>query len=79
MSLPERIKLVWDFKGEDAEHFATHHEIHLKQYAAAEGLTETDSSTEKIQDMHWIAALTVNKADMIKVRDALKPHRGLKA
>lgn len=77
--IKERIKLVWEFKGPDAEHFATHHEVHLKQYAAAENLLETTSATEEMGAQFWTASLTVNKTDMIKVRDALKPHRGFKA
>jgi len=76
--IKERIKLVWEFKGPDAEHFAVHHEIHLKQYAAAENLLESTSSTEEVSSEFWNASLTVDKADMIKVRDALKPHRGFK-
>ena len=77
--MEERIKLVWDFRGPDAEHFATHHEIHLKEYALAEQLQNTATESEELTEMHWIASLTVDRSDMIKVRDALKPHRGLKA
>ena len=77
--IKERVKLVWDFKGPDAEHFATHHEIHLKQYAASRNLLDALTSSEELGPMFWMATLTVNKADMIQVRDALRPHRGLKA
>jgi len=76
--IKERIKLVWEFKGPDAEHFAAHHEVHLKQYALAENLLETSFATEKKENEHWAASITVDRTDMIKVRDALKPHRGFK-
>ncbi len=77
--IKERIKLTWEFKGPDAEHFAVHHEIHLKQYALAENLLDTTSSAEQMNPELWVASLIVDKSDMIKVRDALKPHRGFKA
>ena len=77
--IKERIKLVWEFKGPDAEHFAVHHEVHLKQYAAAENLLDTAFTSEELSPEFWMASITVNKSDMIKVRDALKPHRGFKA
>lgn len=77
--MQERVKLVWDFRGPDAEHFAVHHEIHLKQFALAQSLLNTETSSEKIEDVHWMATITVNKENMITVRDALRPHRGLKA
>jgi len=77
--IKERIKLVWEFKGPDAEHFAVHHEIHLKQYALAENLLDTTSASKEVNSQLWSASLTVDKSDMIKVRDALKPHRGFKA
>ena len=75
----ERVKLVWDFRGPDAEHFAVHHEIHLKEFAEVRNLNDPLTSAEELGPMHWMATLVVDKDRMIEVRDALKPHRGLKA
>jgi hypothetical protein len=71
-----RLKLIWDFRGPVALQTATHHEIHLKEYAQIEGLVETVTGVEQQSDMHTIAFLVVNEDQMPPVRDALKPHRG---
>jgi hypothetical protein len=71
-----RLKLIWDFRGPVASQTATHHEIHLKEYAQAEGLLETFTGVEIHSEMHTIAFLVVNEDQMPPVRDALKPHRG---
>ncbi len=72
----ERIKLIWDFHGPDAEKTAMHHQIHLNQFAESEKLLNTLSGVETLSEMHAIAFLVVEKNQMLKVRDALKPHRG---
>ncbi len=76
--MKELIKLVWDFKGPTAEQTAIHHVIHLKEYATIEKLYSTDSDIEKVSDDHYYAYLVVCSEEMKFVRDALKPHRGLK-
>ena len=71
-----KLKLIWDFRGPDVLKIAEHHVIHLKQYIASEKLNCTLTDFELINDMHSIAFMVVDEADMIPVRDALKPHRG---
>ena len=71
-----RLKLIWDFRGPDAERTAAHHEIHLKEYATAEALANTVTGTETHSDLHSLAYLVVDENAMKPVRDALKPHRG---
>jgi hypothetical protein len=74
--MTERIKLIWDFHGPDAEKIATHHQIHLNQFAEIELLEKPLSGVEVLSEMHVIAFLVVDKNAMIPVRNALKPHRG---
>ncbi len=71
-----KIKLIWDFRGPDASKIAEHHEKHLKEYIVAEKLTITNTGFKALNDMHCTAFLVVQEGDMLKVRDALKPHRG---
>lgn len=71
-----KLKLIWDFKGQDAEKIAQHHEIHLKQFIDAEKLDLKITGFEIKNEMHAIAYMVINEANMIAVRDALKPHRG---
>ena len=70
------LKLIWDFKGPNSEHIAKHHEIHLKEFITSENLELNITGFTVLTDMHSIAYLVVNEAEMITVRDALKPHRG---
>lgn len=74
--MSERIKLIWDFRGPEAEKTATHHQIHLNQFAEKEQLNNSLTGTETLSEMHAIAYLVVDKTQMAAVRDALKPHRG---
>ena len=71
-----KLKLIWDFHGPDAHKIAEHHEIHLKQYIQLEQLDISITGIEDIHDLHSIAFLVVNEANMKPIRDALKPHRG---
>lgn len=72
----ERLKLIWDFRGPDAERIALHHEIHLKEYATSEALNTPITGVTPINENHYMAFLVVDKEAMKPVRDALKPHRG---
>ncbi|MEO9892284.1 hypothetical protein [Aurantibacter sp.] len=60
----------------DALKIAEHHDIHLKEYIAAEKIELNITGIQQVNDMHSIAYMVVNEIDMITVRDALKPHRG---
>lgn len=70
------IKLIWDFRGAGASKTAEHHEIHLKEYVAIEGLTIDAIGHEDIHEHHAIAFMVVSEKEMRELRDILKPHRG---
>lgn len=72
----KKIKLIWDFRGPASAKTAEHHEIHLKEFIAAEKLALQITGFETYSEMQAIAFMVVNETDMIAVRDALKPHRG---
>jgi hypothetical protein len=74
--IERNIKLIWDFRGEDGFETAKHHEIHLKEFAAKENIPVVNSGTEKLQELHSLAFITVSEPFMKIVRDALIPHRG---
>lgn len=71
-----QLKLIWDFRGPDALKIAEHHVIHLKEYIQIEKLNLNITGFEALNDVHAIAFLVVNEANMKPIRDALKPHRG---
>ena len=69
------IKLIWDFKGDDAEQTAEHHIIHLKEFSIKEKLILNTTGVETLNEFHSIAFLNVMESEVFKVRDALIPHR----
>ena len=71
-----KIKLIWDFRGEASAKTAEHHEIHLKEFLETGKYALPITGFELRNEMHAIAFLVVEEKDMIKFRDALKPHRG---
>lgn len=73
---PRKLKLIWDFRGPDAERTAQHHAIHLKEYLVNNTISPNITGCEAITNQHYIAYLVVKERHMPQVRDALKPHRG---
>ena len=71
-----KLKLIWDFRGPNAQKTAEHHLVHLKEYIALKKLDIIITDIEVLTDMHTIAFLVVNETDMKPIRDVLKPHRG---
>lgn len=72
-----KLKLIWDFRGPYAEKTAIHHELHLKDYLKVEEVLFAQTGHKIINEMHSIAFLVINESDMRKIRDDLKPHRGV--
>lgn len=74
--MERKIKLLWDFRGEDAKETAKHHTIHLKEFATLENLNFHEIDIQEKNEMLFSAFITVDEKDMKTYRDALKPHRG---
>ena len=71
-----KLKLIWDFYGEDAKPTAEHHVVHLKQFSEKENIPFFGAGIDSISEIHTIAYLIIDEKNMIPVRDALKPKRG---
>ncbi|MDB9961760.1 hypothetical protein OAD62_06645 [Oceanihabitans sp.] len=71
-----RLKLIWDFRGPNAEKTAAHHEIHLKEYIANQTAEVFKTAHEVLNEYHTITYIVVKEGDMKLFRDQLKPHRG---
>jgi hypothetical protein len=74
--LSRKIKLLWDFRGEDAAETAKHHTIHLKEFAVQEQLAFHEIGIQEKNQMLCSAFITVAETEMSTYRDALQPHRG---
>ncbi|HEY0046728.1 MAG TPA: hypothetical protein VGB44_08460 [Flavobacterium sp.] len=73
--MSRQIKMIWDFRGPASAKTAEHHEIHLKEYIAAENISPNITGFEIQGEMQASAFMVVTDEHMIKVRDSLKPHR----
>lgn len=74
--MSKKLKLIWDFRGPDAEKIAEHHVIHLNQFIDREQYEIKITGIDKINELHCLAFMVVSQETMIEIRDALKPHRG---
>lgn len=74
--MQKKIKLIWDFRGSESLPIAEHHRIHLDEFIVREKLDLQETGIHKVSPMYTIAYMMVSEAQMILVRDALKPHRG---
>jgi len=74
--MDRKIKLLWDFRGEDAKETAKHHTIHLKEFATLEKLAFHKINVLEKNPMLAAAFIIVDESTMKIYRDALKPHRG---
>ncbi|HMB62641.1 MAG TPA: hypothetical protein VKN36_06185 [Eudoraea sp.] len=74
--MSRKIKLIWDFRGQEAGETAKHHAQHLKDYILAEALGPDNTGYTHFSSMHSIAYMVVDESHMLQVRDALVPHRG---
>jgi len=73
--MSQKIKVIWEFYGADAEETAKHHQIHLEEFAKKEALQLDIAGVEYVNEIQWIAYLIVMEDEVLKVRDALKPKR----
>lgn len=74
--MSKKIKLIWDFRGQNAHEIATHHVKHLNEYLTLENYSLKITGVENIAEFYTLAYMVVEEQDMLIFRDALKPHRG---
>ena len=74
--MSRKIKLLWDFRGEDAAATAKHHTLHLKEFAEVEKLSFHKIDVQEKNSMLFAAFITIDETDLNTYKDALKPHRG---
>jgi len=74
--MSQKVKLIWDFRGEPSAKIAEHHKKHLDEYIQMGEIEGAFTSVEKVNDMHHIAFMVVTKNWMNSLREQLKPHRG---
>ena len=72
----KKIKMLWDFKGQDAVKTAEHQCIHLKDFFNRESISFDAIEIEKYSDLHVAAYAIVDENSVELLRKTLKPNRG---
>lgn len=74
--MDRQIKLIWDFRGFDAEKTSQHHVIHLNEFIQKNNLTQYPiTGSQILSDVHSIAYWVIPESEILNFRDILKPHR----
>jgi len=71
----KKIRLIWDFFGDDALETAKHHAIHLEEFSKKHQIPYYGCGSNQMES-HSEAYLIVDQENLITVRDALMPKRG---
>jgi|TARA_R110000851_G_scaffold195595_1_gene346379 hypothetical protein len=74
--MTDRIKLLWDFKGPNAQKTAEHHIIHLDEFIISEKIDNSFTQVQTIASNHTVAEMIVPNRYMTDLRERLKPTRG---
>jgi hypothetical protein len=71
----QKIKLIWDFNGEDSLKTAEHFNIHLEEFLDKEEILFHTIGLDLVNDYHNIAYLVIDMQYIDIIKHALKPQR----
>ena len=74
--MENKIRLVWDFRGEDALKTAEHQLTHIVEFMIKKDVSYLDNSSEQISNLHSICWIIIKESDLDFIKKRLKPHRG---
>lgn len=72
----DKVKMIWDFRGPNALHIASHHIIHLDEFIDAENIPNAHTGKTEVTENYSMAYLVVPATYTDELRKKLKPHRG---
>ncbi len=73
----KKVKLIWDFRGENTFNMATHYNKHLVEFFDAKKINLFKSGVDKMSDYYHITYAIIEEKDVNIVKHPLKPHRAL--
>ena len=71
--MDRKIKLIWDFRGPDAQQTANHYLQHLKESPLY--TPQRTVGVESVSEFHCTAYMIIPESEIPRFRDALRPHR----
>ena len=69
-----KIKLIWEYKGPNANGIAEHQVIHLTEYCLKNKIEKVSTGIEKFQNNTWFAYLILLEDRHAEVAKELKPR-----
>ena len=73
----KKVKLIWDFKGDNTFEMATHYNKHLIEFFDKKKIELIKSGVEIITENYHLSFAIVNEKDVNSIKHPLKPHRAL--
>ena len=73
----KKVKLIWDFRGENTFNMATHYNKHLVEFFESKRINLLESGVDKMSDYYHLTYAIIFEEDVNVVKHPLKPHRAL--
>ena len=73
--MSKKVKLTWNFSGNDSKKIADHFLIHLNEYIKHNDIIFFDMSVHILNEFSSTAYIIINQENLIKIRDDLRPHQ----
>ena len=73
----KKVKLIWDFRGENTFNMATHYKKHLVEFFESKKINLLTSGVDKMSDYYHLTYAIIDEKDVNDVKHPLKPHRAL--
>ena len=70
-----KLKLIWEFIGIDADMIAKHHFVHLNEYVEKENLKIFKIGNEKIDKNISNSFMIISEDLLYKIKKDLRPHK----
>ena len=72
-----KVKLIWDFRGDNTLEMANHYKKHLIEYFESKEINLIKSGVDQINEDYHLTYALVEETDVNIVKHPLKPHRAL--
>lgn len=73
----KKVKLIWDFRGQNTLDMATHYNKHLIEFFESQEIELLKSGVNKINEDYHLTYAVLDEKDVNIVKHPLKPHRAL--
>lgn len=73
----QKVKLIWEYRGPEAQQIAEHYEHHLVEFMEEHSLMYRIAGTESLSEMYSVAFMVVDESEIEMVRNILRPRKAV--